>query len=146
MRPRNPVACSITIGAPSPPQSRVCSRMPLTFTKLLKGSVFSIFKFASWYAPGGFGGRLRFRSNRLLLNSLCLRRANIFERDRLEKTVAHRIDLRQHEVHARIAVAGAAIELDGFDRVGQDDRGRLASQEQSLIQGTATRIGLEHEA
>ena len=39
MRPRNPVACRITIGAPSPPQSRVCIRIPLTFTKLDAGSL-----------------------------------------------------------------------------------------------------------
>src|SRR5271165_3324658 len=42
MRPRNPVACRITIGGPSPPQSSVCKLMPLTFTKVLRGWILSM--------------------------------------------------------------------------------------------------------
>ena len=44
---------------------------------------------------------------RLLIDSLCFRRADIFERNRLEQIGAHGAQLRDHAVDARIAVARA---------------------------------------
>src|ERR1035437_4170789 len=159
MRPRNPVACRITIGAPSPPQSSVCIRMPLTFTKLdagslnfellPRGSIFSMSQYCEelhsrriQVSPVGFGLDRR----RLLIDSLCFPRADVFECKRLEQVVAHGAHLRQHAVNARIAAAGDLIELDGFKRVRQDDRRRLARQKQPLVQRTRARISLDYKA
>src|SRR5258708_5919528 len=102
MRPRNPVACRITIGALSPLQSSVCSSMPLTVTKLLCGSVFSIISFGILYARDVSLVGFVLASCRLLIDRLCFRRADVFERNRFEQAVAHRTHLCQDEVDARI--------------------------------------------
>src|ERR1039458_1142923 len=157
MRPRNPVACRITIGEPSPPQSSVCIRMPLTFTKLDAGSLnFALLLLGSFFSMSqGLRGTILATDSvvgfvldrrRLPIDSFGLGRADVFECKGLEQVVAQGAYLRQHAVDARIAAAGALIELDGFKRVRQDDRRRLARQKQPLVQRTGARISLDYKA
>src|SRR5208337_975846 len=147
MRPRKPVACRITIGAPSPPQSRACKRTPLTFTKRLRGSVFFISKVLRVYTitTDSLIGFVLDR-RRFPLGGFRFRRADIFERNRLEQIVTHSAHLRQHAVHARIAVGGSLIESYGFDCVREHDRRSLSRQEQALARGACARVGLDNKA
>src|ERR1035437_4741021 len=114
MRPRNPVACRITIGAPSPPQSSVCIRMPLTFTKLDAGSLrFESMPLGSMFVTPQGCEELHSRRipysllgfvldrRRLPIDSFGFGRADVFECNRLEQVVAHGAHLRQHAVDAR---------------------------------------------
>src|SRR5208282_6388472 len=107
MRPSNPVACRITIGTPLPPQSSVCIRMPLTFTKLDVGSpIFELMRVLIFSMSEGcedlHSRRIQHSvvgfvldRRRLLSDGSCFRRADFFECNRLEQVVAHGAHLRQ---------------------------------------------------
>src|SRR6266481_10075736 len=107
--------------------------MPLTVTKLLWGSVFSIISFATLYARNVSLAGFVLGSRRLLIDRLCFRRADVFKRNGFEQAVAHRTHLCQDEVDARITIPCSLIELDGLNRIRQYDRRRLARQEQTLV-------------
>src|SRR5579863_8043365 len=116
MRPSNPVACRITIGAPSPPQSRTCSRTRLTFTKLEVGSSrfeavspVSIFSMSSaWRFSSGFSGCVLLDRGHRRLDGFRFGGADVFERDRLEQAVARGVQPGQHAADAWVGVARAA--------------------------------------